>query len=179
VRPSEDRSPKEIAAGRHPDGGGTASTDLRELYQSVILDHNRAPRNYGEPAKADGRAEGSNPLCGDQVTVWVKLDGDRLSDVYFVGSGCAISRASASMMTAALKGRTVADAVALSERFQDRLLSPDAGQWTSDPALGKLAPLSGVSRYPMRVKCATLAWHAFRAALKSANAGSVPTIAEP
>ena len=175
MRETGSGSRAEATAGRQADGAD--ATDLRELYQSVILDHNRAPRNYGEPAKADGRAEGTNPLCGDQVTVWVKLDGDRLSDVCFVGSGCAISRASASMMTAALKGRTVAEAVAMSEQFQDRLLSQDAPPWASDPAWGRLAPLSGVSKYPMRVKCATLAWHAFRAALDSANPGSVPTIA--
>jgi nitrogen fixation NifU-like protein len=146
------------------------------LYQSVILDHHRAPRNYGEPAQANGRAEGTNPLCGDEVTVWVKLDGDRLCDVCFVGSGCAISRASASMMTTAVKGRTVAEAFALSERFQDQLVSR-GGIPSSDPALGRLAPLGGVSKYPMRVKCATLAWHTFRAALDSATGGTAPSIA--
>lgn len=146
--------------------------DLRDLYQSVILDHNRAPRNYGEPAQADGRAEGTNPLCGDEVTVWVSLAGDQISDVRFVGSGCAISRASASMMTSAVKGQTVADAIALTDRFHGQLTAPEVASWTADPSLKRLAPLGGVARFPMRVKCATLAWHALRSALKSAAAST-------
>jgi nitrogen fixation protein NifU and related proteins len=164
---------------------GTTTTDtaadakaaeLRDLYQSVILDHNRAPRNYGEPVQADGRADGTNPLCGDEVTVWVKLDGDRIGDVRFVGSGCAISRASASMMTAAVKGHSVADAIALTDRFQGQLTGQDAPTASADhpdivdQGLGRLAPLAGVGRYPMRVKCATLAWHALRSAITSATA---------
>jgi nitrogen fixation NifU-like protein len=175
VREQGTRSWREENTGQ---AAGAGSAELRDLYQSVILDHNRAPRNYGEPGQANGRAEGTNPLCGDQVTVWVKLDGDRLSDVCFVGSGCAISRASASMMTTAIKGRTVAEAVALSERFQSQLVTQGAISAT-DPALGRLAPLGGVSKYPMRVKCATLAWHAFRAALDSATGGAAPRIAAP
>jgi nitrogen fixation NifU-like protein len=169
--------------GARPGGAASANDvntpELRELYQSVILDHNRAPRNYGEPLQADGKANGTNPLCGDEVTVWVKLDGDRIGDVRFVGTGCAISRASASMMTAAVKGHTVADAIALTERFQGQL----TGQGSHDPAeptisadqeLRRLAPLAGVGRYPMRVKCATLAWHALRSAIASATTGATP-----
>jgi nitrogen fixation protein NifU and related proteins len=153
-----------------PHGG-----DLRDLYQSVILDHNRTPRNYGEPTQADGRADGTNPLCGDEVTVWVSLAGDQISDVRFVGSGCAISRASASMMTSAVKGQTVAEAIALTDRFHGQLTGPGAASWTSEPGLKRLAPLGGVARYPMRVKCATLAWHAFRIALRNATAAAPST----
>ncbi len=158
---------------------GGQETELRDLYQSVILDHNRAPRNYGEPAEADGRASGTNPLCGDEVTVWVKLDGDSISDVRFVGSGCAISRASASMMTAAVKGHTVVDAIALTERFQGQLTgqdhsaAPADSKRPTDQGLGRLEALRGVGRYPMRVKCATLAWHALRSALQSARGGTM------
>jgi nitrogen fixation NifU-like protein len=125
------------------------SDNLTELYQSIILDHNRAPRNYGELADATGHAEGRNPLCGDELTVWLRLDGDTVGDVRFVGSGCAISRASASMMTQAVKGKTRAGADARA-------------------TVGRsLAALGGVSRYPVRVKCASLAWHTMKAALGS------------
>jgi nitrogen fixation protein NifU and related proteins len=170
-----------IDGGRAEGGAERLGTDndprgaeLRDLYQSVILDHNRAPRNYGQPAQADGRAEGTNPLCGDEVTVWVSLAGDQISDVRFVGSGCAISRASASMMTNAVKGQTVADAIALTDRFHGQLTGGGAevASWTADPSLKRLAPLGGVARYPVRVKCATLAWHALRSALKSATAST-------
>jgi nitrogen fixation NifU-like protein len=169
--------------GKRAEDSGAA--DLRDLYQSVILDHNRAPRNYGEPSQADGKASGTNPLCGDEVTVWVKLDGDSISDVRFVGSGCAISRASASMMTAAVKGQTVAEAIALTDRFQGRLTGQDATKPSGDSTgpvdrgLGRLAALQGVARYPMRVKCATLAWHALRSALASAAGGAAQPVAEP
>jgi nitrogen fixation NifU-like protein len=136
---------------------------LSELYQNVILEHNRSPRNYRAMAGADRQAHGSNPLCGDQVTVWLRMDGDVIREASFQGLGCAISRASASLMTSAVAGKTRAEAEALFGRFQ-RLVTG-----TLEPAeaetLGKLAVFSGVSAFPMRVKCASLAWHAMREAL--------------
>jgi nitrogen fixation NifU-like protein len=139
-------------------------SELTELYQSVILDHNRRPRNFGELPGANRSADGKNPLCGDQLTVWLRVDGDRIDDVRFVGSGCAISKASASLMTAAVKGRSRADVDALFERFH-RLVLGQPG--TDDqPPLGQLVVFSGVSRFPVRVKCASLAWHTLRAALE-------------
>jgi nitrogen fixation NifU-like protein len=145
-------------------------SDLRELYQSVILDHNRKPRNYGPLADAGGLAEGRNPLCGDNVTVWVKTEGERVTEIGFVGEGCAISRASASIMTTVLKGQTQFDAVALADEFQSILTGASArpADGTTTAALRPVAPLLGVSRFPQRVKCATLAWHAFRTALEQA-----------
>jgi nitrogen fixation NifU-like protein len=140
-------------------------SDLTDLYQSIILDHNRRPRNFGELAGADRRAEGRNPLCGDQVTVFVKLDGDRLAEVRFVGQGCAISKASASLMTAAVAGKNVAEADGLFERVHEMMTGKAAGE-----GLGQLQALAGVSRFPVRVKCASLAWHALRTALHSAGA---------
>ena len=149
-------------------------SDLRELYQSVILDHNRKPRNYGALGDGAGRAEGRNPLCGDGVTVWVETEGGRITNIGFVGEGCAISRASASIMTTVLKGQTHQDAIALADQFQSILTGasappPDA---TTDPTMRPLAPLLGVSRFPQRIKCATMAWHAFRTALDRATAGT-------
>jgi nitrogen fixation NifU-like protein len=139
--------------------------DLNALYQSIILDHNRRPRNYRELADADRRSEGRNPLCGDEITVWLKMDGDRIEDASFLGSGCAISKASASIMTTAVKGKTRAEASALFDRFHG-LVTGSAPARPDDPALGSLAAFSGVSRFPVRVKCASLAWHALRAALR-------------
>lgn len=139
--------------------------DLSSLYQSIILDHNRRPRNFRELTDADRRSEGRNPLCGDEVTVWLKMEGDRIEDVSFVGSGCAISKASASIMTMTVKGKTRAEASALFERFHD-LVTGSQGTPPDDPALGQLAAFSGVARFPVRVKCASLAWHALRAALR-------------
>jgi nitrogen fixation NifU-like protein len=138
-------------------------TSLSELYQNVILEHNRSPRNYRPMADADRKAEGHNPLCGDQVTVWVRMDGDVIGDVSFQGAGCAISKASASLMTGAVKGRTRAETQALFDRFH-RLVTgaPSAGD---SETLGKLAVFSGVSEFPIRVKCASLAWHTLKAAL--------------
>lgn len=137
-----------------------------DLYQHVILDHNRSPRNLRAMPDADRTAQGINPLCGDRLTVWFKMDGDRVSDASFEGSGCAISRASASLMTTALKGRSSAEAAELADRFQALV----TGRLDPDPAarapLGKLAIFEGVSRFPLRVKCATLAWHAAKAALR-------------
>ena len=138
--------------------------DLRELYQEVILDHNRRPHNFRELADANRRAEGYNPLCGDRLTVYVHLDGDLVRDVTFTGSGCAISKASASLMTDAVKGRTLAEANALFDAFHG-LVTSDVGSEPDVTALGKLAVLSGVREFPARVKCASLAWHTFKAAL--------------
>ncbi|MBW7933232.1 MAG: SUF system NifU family Fe-S cluster assembly protein [Gemmatimonadaceae bacterium] len=138
------------------------SAELDELYQSIILDHNRRPRNFHAMDDASTHAEGKNPLCGDQLTIWLKLDGDLISDVSFQGSGCAISKASASLMTAAIKGKTRADAEALFTKFHGVV----TGAHPEDAeSLGSLKALSGVSRFPLRVKCASLAWHAMHAAL--------------
>lgn len=146
--------------------------DLRELYQEVILDHSKRPRNFGALAGANRRAEGYNPLCGDRETVFVRLEDDVLEGVGFQGSGCAISTASASMMTERLKGKTRAEAEALFERFHDLITGRDGEKKPGQPELEKLAVFSGVREYPVRVKCATLPWHTLRAAL----AGEVATV---
>lgn len=138
--------------------------DLHDLYQSVILDHNRSPRNFRELEGASHRADGYNPLCGDRLTVWLQLDGDRISAVSFHGSGCAISKASASMMTEAVKGKTAAEARDLASRFQE-LVTGLSDPATARASLGKLAVFSGVSEFPVRVKCASLSWHTLKAAL--------------
>jgi nitrogen fixation NifU-like protein len=140
-------------------------SDLSELYQEVILDHNKRPRNFQILEGANRSAEGYNPLCGDQITVYLQLDGDTIRDISFQGAGCAISKASASMMTASLKGKTRAEAEALFERFH-RLVTGDHGAAPDPLELGKLAVFSGVSEFPVRVKCASLAWHTMRAALE-------------
>jgi nitrogen fixation protein NifU and related proteins len=141
-------------------------SDLGDLYQEVILDHNRRPRNFRTIDEAY-RQEGYNPLCGDRLMLYVKVDGDRIADVAFQGSGCAISKASASLMTEALKGKTVVEARELFERFHEMVTSsPD----TAAPDLGKLSVLSGVREYPTRVKCASLAWHTMKAALAGEDA---------
>jgi nitrogen fixation NifU-like protein len=142
------------------------AAQLEELYQSVILDHNRRPRNHGELADATARAEGRNPTCGDEVTVWVRMDGELIADVRFTGRGCAISRASASMMTSAVKGRTRAETDALFERFHE-LVTGAGGAGAAE--LGPLEAFSGVSRFPLRVKCASLSWHALRSALRDGS----------
>ena len=143
------------------------ASDLGDLYQEVILDHNRQPRNFGDLPGANRRAEGFNPLCGDRVTVSLNLEGDVLKDIRFQGSGCAISKASASMMTETMKGRTRSQAERLFQEFH-RLLTEDSG--APDAAdLGKLVVFSGVREFPIRVKCATLAWHTLRAALDNAH----------
>jgi nitrogen fixation NifU-like protein len=137
--------------------------DLNDLYRDVIVDHNRHPRNFRPMPEADRRAEGFNPLCGDRLTLYVKLDGDRISDVSFQGSGCAISVASASLLTESVKGKLVADAERLFSAVHAMLTKDDA---PADPAtLGKLAALSGVRAFPARVKCASLCWHTLDAAL--------------
>ncbi len=137
---------------------------VSELYQSVILDHNRRPRNYGPLEHADRTQEGTNPLCGDRLTLWIRMDGDVIGDISFVGEGCAISKASASIMTTEVKGKTRAEAERLFQRFH-ALVTGQAGAET-DQTLGRLAVFSGVSRFPIRVKCASLSWHALRAALR-------------
>ena len=133
-----------------------------ELYQSIILDHNRAPRNFRELPDASGSAEGYNPLCGDQLKVWITLEGDRISDVTFQGSGCAISKASASLMTTVVKGKTIVEANKVFESFH-RLVTGDGGPVDDLPS--KLAVFAGVREFPARVKCASLAWHALKNAL--------------
>jgi nitrogen fixation NifU-like protein len=139
-------------------------SDLRDLYQEVILDHNRRPRNFRAMDDASARAEGHNPLCGDRVTVYVRLDGDRIVDVSFEGSGCAISKASASLMTDGVMGRRIADADSLFRAFQ-ALVTAGPATAPAGGDVGKLEVLAGVRDYPSRVKCATLAWHALQSAL--------------
>jgi len=138
--------------------------ELRELYQEVILDHSRQPRNFREEHSASRKAEGYNPLCGDKATVYLTLEGDVLRDVSFVGKGCSISTASASMMTESLEGKTRAEAEALFQRFRGLLTGepPAAGA----PDLGKLEVFSGVCEFPVRIKCASLPWHTLHAALE-------------
>lgn len=138
--------------------------NLRELYQEVILDHNRNPRNFRKMEHPDGFAHGSNPLCGDQIDVYLEIKDGSISDVSFDGMGCAICNASASMMTEALKGRTEEEAESLFESFHLALTEEAAP--TDGAPLGKLKVLMGVKEYPVRVKCATLAWHTFHAALR-------------
>ena len=141
--------------------------ELKDLYRDVIVDHNRSPRNFRKITGADRALEGFNPLCGDKLTVYLKLDGDRISDLSFEGSGCAISVASASLMTERLKGKTRAEAEKLFDEVHDLLTREDAA---NDPeALGKLAVLSGVREFPSRVKCASLCWHTLKAALADAH----------
>jgi nitrogen fixation protein NifU and related proteins len=142
---------------------------LSELYQNVILEHNRSPRNYRALEDATRRVEGNNPLCGDRVTLYLKLEDGVIQDVGFQGSGCAISRASASLMTTVVKGKTEAEAGALFDRFH-RLVTGTLSPADSE-TLGKLAVFSGVSEFPIRVKCATLPWHALRQAIAAGQGG--------
>jgi nitrogen fixation protein NifU and related proteins len=137
--------------------------DLKDLYRDVIVDHNRNPRNFGKLEPADARAEGHNPLCGDELSLYVTLDGDRLREVKFEGKGCAISVASASLLTEAVKGRSRAEVQRLFDAVHALLTRHDV---EPDPALGKLAALSGVREFPARVKCASLCWHTLNAALE-------------
>jgi nitrogen fixation NifU-like protein len=137
--------------------------DVRELYQSTILDHNKRPRNFRVPDAANREARGNNPLCGDQLTVYLRVEDGVVKDVGFQGSGCAISKASASLMTEAVAGRSLAEVDALFARFHE-LLTGDATRPPELEGLGKLAVFSGVREYPVRVKCATLPWHTVRAA---------------
>jgi nitrogen fixation protein NifU and related proteins len=137
--------------------------DLKDLYRDVILDHNRQPRNFGRLQDATSSAEGHNPLCGDQLSLTVRLDGERIEDIRFEGKGCAISTASASLMTEAVKGKDRAAAHSLFERVHALLTRPEGAP---DASLGKLAALSGVREFPARVKCASLCWHTLNAALE-------------
>lgn len=144
-------------------------SDLRELYQSVILDHNKAPRNFRHPASANRSAEGHNPLCGDQLTVYLTLENGLVKDVAFEGSGCAISTASASLMTEGVKGRRAEEVEKMFEGFH-RLVTSDPAAPADAAGLGKLAVFGGVREFPVRVKCATLAWHTLLAALHGSTA---------
>ena len=137
-------------------------SELSDLYQEVILDHNRRPRNFHALPEPSHTAEGYNPLCGDRLTLYVQLQGETITDMSFEGAGCAISKASASMMTDALKGRTVAEADALFARFHQMVTTPP-DQPVED--MGKLSSLAGVREFPVRVKCASLAWHTLKAAM--------------
>jgi nitrogen fixation NifU-like protein len=138
--------------------------DLKDLYRDVILDHNRKPRNFGRLSPADAKADGHNPLCGDRLSVSVRLNGDQIEDVQFEGEGCAISTASASLMTEAVKGKSRAAVDTLFQRVHELLTTQDP---PPSQDLGKLAALSGVREYPARVKCATLCWHTLNAALQN------------
>lgn len=138
--------------------------ELRELYQTMILDHNKNPRNFGRLDAPTATADGHNPLCGDELTVDIVVEGDELKDVAFRGSGCAISTASASLMTEFVKGKTLSEVEQGFERFHDLVTGP-SHEHVDAPELGKLAVFSGVREFPVRVKCATLAWHTLRAAL--------------
>lgn len=139
--------------------------DFRELYQETILDHNKRPHNFREIPDASARAVGHNPLCGDRVTVYLRLDDGRIADVAFVGQGCAISKASASLMTDAVSGKSKVEAHDLFEKFH-KMVTGRPGD-PVDTSLGKLAVLSGVCEFPVRVKCASLAWHTLEAALEA------------
>jgi nitrogen fixation NifU-like protein len=143
-------------------------SDLTDLYQEVILDHNRRPRNFGTLADATRIANGHNPLCGDKLKLYLKLDGDRIENIAFEGSGCAISKASASLMTDAVKGHSKVEALELFDRFHHVVTTP-MDETIDEESVGKLAVLAGVREYPARVKCASLAWHTLKAALEGAD----------
>lgn len=147
--------------------------ELDELYRDVILDHNRKPRNFGVLEPADASVEGFNPMCGDRLTVRLRFDDGKIGDIRFEGQGCAISTASASLMTEAVKGRTRAEALQLFDRVH-RLLTDDAAAPADE--LGKLAALSGVREYPSRVKCASLCWHTLAAALRAPDPQVLPAV---
>ena len=150
-------------------------SSLDALYQEIILEHNRRPRNYRPMECADRMVEGRNPMCGDALTLWVKLDGERVADVSFQASGCAISKASASLMTAAVKGKTRAEAEQLFEQFRALVtgrLDPESDVELKQ-SLGSLRALGGVARFPSRVKCASMAWHALHSALATRDGQQV------
>jgi len=148
-------------------------SSLGSLYQEVVLDHSRKPRNFRALEGANRKAEGYNPLCGDKVTIYLRLEDGRVADISFQGSGCAISTASASILTETLKGKTEQEVEDLFERFHD-LVTGESRDESDEPDLGKLEVFSGVSEFPARVKCATLSWHTLRAALKG-QGGQVST----
>jgi nitrogen fixation NifU-like protein len=147
-------------------------SDLRELYQEVILDHSKRPRNFHGMPDASRRANGHNPLCGDRTTVYLRLEGDVVREVSFEGSGCSISTASASMMTDALKGKTVGEVKALFDRFHELVTADPSKVATASAEIGKLAVFAGVHEFPMRVKCASLPWHTMMAALEGGDKAS-------
>ena len=144
-------------------------SELRELYQEIVLDHNSRPRNFKEIEDADRVVEGFNPLCGYKIVLYVKFEGDTIADIGFQGTGCAISRASASLMTQQVKGGTVAQAEKLFDRFHEMVTGTVEGDLDFED-LGDLEVMAGVSNFPSRVKCATLSWHSLRSALKSQEA---------
>jgi nitrogen fixation NifU-like protein len=148
---------------------------LNEIYQEVILDHYRKPRNYSAMPEANHQAGGHNPLCGDRVTIFLEVEDGVVKNATFQGAGCAISTASASMMTDAVRGKTVEDAQALFRRFHDMLTGSGIGDSDGEDDLGKLEALAGVREIPIRVKCATLAWHTMKAALESKAPAPVST----
>jgi nitrogen fixation protein NifU and related proteins len=145
--------------------------DLKDLYRDVILDHNKRPRNFGALEPSDARADGHNPLCGDRLTVFLRMNGNRVEDIRFEGKGCAISTASASLMTEAIKGKDKAAIGTLFDKVHSVLTQQNA---VADPSLGKLAALSGVREYPARVKCASLCWHTLNAALERTARAEAP-----
>ncbi len=140
------------------------STELSELYQEVILEHSKAPRNFRRPPSANHEADGYNPLCGDRCSVYIDMEGDAIKEIGFQGSGCAISRASASMMTQMVKGKTKAEAAELFKQFHKLVTGKDEA--AAQEELGKMAVFAGVSKFPARVKCATLAWHTLQKAIE-------------
>jgi nitrogen fixation NifU-like protein len=146
--------------------------DLRELYQEVILDHSKRPRNFRALGDANRRAEGHNPLCGDRATVYLRVEDDVVREASFEGSGCSISTASASMMTDALKGKTLAEARRMFESFHQLVTADPSKSQTAAAELGKLGVFAGVHEFPMRVKCASLAWHTMKAALEGGSKAS-------
>jgi nitrogen fixation NifU-like protein len=148
--------------------------DLQELYQAIILDHNRRPKNYGALEGADHRAAGRNPDCGDEVTVELLMDGDRIADVRFTSAGCAVSRASASIMTQHVKGKSREEVERLFARFHELVTGKFRPTEEEARGLGELAALSGVARFPIRVKCASMPWHTLQAALREASGGEEP-----
>jgi nitrogen fixation NifU-like protein len=147
-------------------------SDLRDLYQEVILEHSKAPRNFHGLPDANHKADGNNPLCGDQFTVYLHMEGDSIRDISFQGAGCAISKASASVMTQLVKGKSRAEAEKLFERFHKLVTGQDPPKGGED--LGKMAVFAGVSEYPARVKCATLAWHTLQAAIEGQAEAVLP-----
>lgn len=147
-------------------------SELTDLYQEVILDHNKHPRNFGHLEAADHRARGDNPLCGDQLTLYLKMDGDRIAEVRFEGQGCAISTASASILTEVVLGKTLSEVEAVFESFHELLTGDPSVVAEVGPELGKLAVFAGVREFPVRVKCATLAWHTLKAAIEDGSDGA-------
>ncbi len=142
--------------------------ELRELYQQVILDHNKSPRNFKILETANHYAEGYNPLCGDRIDVYVKLDDDKIEEISFMGSGCAISKASASLMSTMVKGKTIDEAEKIFEKFH-HLITGKLDEEVNTDEVGKLAVFAGVREFPSRIKCASLAWHTLISALKEKN----------